>query len=405
MSSQAALSQWQTQVSTHLPHLSRPQALVLAMWSYAMVFARSCGTTLCGAWLAQLVGGTEVAWRQRLREWYYDACDKTGAHRRQIEVRECFGPLLRWVLSLWPADKKRLALALDASTLSDRFTVLCISVLYRRCAIPVAWYVLKANAAGEWKPLWLDLLESVRASVPAEWTVLVMADRGLYARWLYEAIQQQGWHPFLRINKGGKACPKGQSDFHWLATFAPVQGYVWSGQVRCFTESSSRLDCTLLARWDAEHADPWLIVTDLLPEEAEVAWYGLRFWIECGFKDGKRGGWDWYYTKMQDPVRASRVWLVMAVATLWVIAVGGEQDALLDEQGWDDLPEASLGQATGRSRRRRYRRLSCFSRGLIAITIAVLKGEDLPLGYLVPFDWTTSSNDEVKLAGSPKTSP
>ena len=53
MSSQQALSQWQTQVSTHLPHLSRPQALVLAMWSYAMIFARSCGTTLCGAWLTE----------------------------------------------------------------------------------------------------------------------------------------------------------------------------------------------------------------------------------------------------------------------------------------------------------------------------------------------------------------
>ena len=404
MSCPDALSQWHTQVSTHLPHLSRPQACVLALWSYAMIFARSCGTTLCGAWLAELVGGSEEAWRQRLREWYYDATDKTGEHRRQIEVRECFGPLLRWVLSWWPPEQKRLALALDASSLSDRFTVLCISVLYRRCAIPVAWCVLAGNAPGEWKPLWLDLLESLRGAVPAEWTVLVMADRGLYARWLYQSIQQQGWHPFLRINTRGKARPKGQGAFHWLATFVPVQGYVWSGEVRCFTEASSWLDCTLLARWDAEHADPWLIVTDLPAGQAEVAWYGLRFWIECGFKDGKRGGWDWYYTKMQDPGRASRVWLVMAVAMLWVIAVGGEQDALLDEQGWDDVPQESQ-QGTGGKRRRRYRRLSCFSRGLIAITTAVLKGEDLPLGTFVPFDWSQLSAQDQQQGGCQKTSP
>ncbi len=404
MSCQEALSQWQTQVSTHLPHLSRPQALVLAMWSYAMIFARSCGTTLCGAWLAELVGGSEEAWRQRLREWYYDAADKKGEHRCQIEVRECFAPLLRWVLAWWPADKHRVALALDASSLSDRFTVLCISVLYRRCAIPVAWCVLHANAPGEWKPLWLDLLESLRGVVPAEWTVLVMADRGLYARWLYQAIQQQGWHPFLRINKGGKARPKGQSTFHWLSTFAPVHGYVWSGEVRCFTEASSRLDCTLLARWDDEHTDPWLIVTDLRPEEAEVAWYSMRFWIECGFKDGKRGGWDWYYTKMQDPKRAARVWLVLAVATLWVLGVGGEQDAAFDEKGWDDLlDEQEAGDKA--KRRRRYRRLSCFSRGVIAITMAVLNGNRLPSGHFIPLDWSHQSKEREEQECFQKTSP
>ncbi len=171
-----------------------------------------------------------------------------------------------------------------------------------------------------------------------------------------------------------------------------------------FTESSSRLDWTLLARWDAEHTDPWFILTDLLPEQADVAWYGLRFWIECGFKDGKRGGWDWYYTKMVDPGRATRVWLVMAVAMLWVIAVGGEADALTDEQGWQGVPEVAAGQAGNRSRRR-YRRLSCFSQGLLAITIAVLKGERLPLGQLVPCEWSPPTIKGLRQEENQKTSP
>jgi hypothetical protein len=66
-----------------------------------------------------------------------------------------------------------------------------------------------------------------------------------------------------------------------LASFVPVQGYVWSGQGRCFTESCSRLECTLLARWDDDQDDPWLVLTDLLPDQADVAWYAMRFWIEC----------------------------------------------------------------------------------------------------------------------------
>ena len=42
-------------------------------------------------------------------------------------------------------------------------------------------------------------------------TVLVLADRGLYARWLYHRIRRLGWHPFLRINHGAKFRPAGQA--------------------------------------------------------------------------------------------------------------------------------------------------------------------------------------------------
>jgi len=155
-------------------------------------------------------------------------------------------------------------------------------VLYRGCAIPVAWCIVPTGEPGAWKPDWIALLNCLDGAIPAEWTVIVLADRGLYARWLYREIQALQWHPFLRINKGGKARPTGSDTYHWLTTFVPVHGYAWSGPVRCFTEASSRLDCTLVARWDEDYQDPWLIVTDLLPEQADVAWYAMRAWIECG---------------------------------------------------------------------------------------------------------------------------
>ena len=42
------------------------------------------------------------------------------------------------------------------------------------------------------------------------------------------------------------------------------------------------------------------VITDLAPERARVACYGLRAWIEAGFKDVKRGGFGWHHSKMQD---------------------------------------------------------------------------------------------------------
>ncbi len=65
----------------------------------------------------------------------------------------------------------------------------------------VAWTMQEGHQAGEWRPHWERMLRQLADVVPAEWKVLVMADRGLYAAWLYQAIQANGWHPFLRVKK------------------------------------------------------------------------------------------------------------------------------------------------------------------------------------------------------------
>jgi hypothetical protein len=279
-----SLSPWEQTVSTYLPHLSRPQASVLALWSYGMVLAKSCGITSVGALLAGVLHASESSLRQRLREWGYDAADKKGYPRQELEVSTCFGSLLRWVLAWWPATEQRLALAMDSSTLTNRFTVLCISVLYRGCAIPVAWKLIRVNAPGSWEPYWKALFTSLQGSVPADWTVIVLADRGLYAKWLYEHIVGLGWHPFLRINVQGKVRLHPEQPRCWLWSLVPVPGTAWCGAVECFVEAPKRLCCTLLARWDAGYADPWLVVTDLPVGAANVVWYSMRTWIEGGEK-------------------------------------------------------------------------------------------------------------------------
>lgn len=62
-----------------------------------------------------------------------------------------------------------------------------------------------------------------------------------------------------------------------------------NGGVLC--GEGSRLKCTLLMHWEAGYESAWAVLTDLEPEEAEVSWYGMRTWIETGFKDFKRGLW------------------------------------------------------------------------------------------------------------------
>ncbi len=154
------VSQWTAIVSRQLPHLSRPQASVLALWSLGIVLAHSCGLSQVSALLGLLA----------------------GQQRRSVEVSTCFAPLLRWVLGWCPDEQRELALALDATTLGQRFTVLCVSVLVCGCAIAVAWKVLIYNQKGSWQPYWQTFLKQLDGVIAADWTVLVLADRGLYAR-------------------------------------------------------------------------------------------------------------------------------------------------------------------------------------------------------------------------------
>jgi hypothetical protein len=392
MKGETALNSWIETIVKQMPHLSKPQACVLGLWSFGILMTQSCGLTSVAAFLASLLGKKEEAIRQQLREWYYAEKDKKGregkGHQRQdIDTPSCFVPLLKWVLAWWPEGEKRLALAMDASALGQTFAVLAISVVYRGCAIPVAWVLLPANQPGAWKEHWIKLFHALHASVPSDWCVIVLADRGLYARWLYQHIVKLGWHPFLRINSGGQFRPEGSFEFRSLKTAAPHVGSAWCGRAVCF--KSHPFTCTLLAHWDAGHTDPWLILTDLHPEHANACWYSLRFWIECGFKDTKRGGWRWQQTRITDPDRAARFWLAIAVATLWAVSVGGEADANLPASCLHELPANHIARRRA-TRRSRPRLLSCFRRGVLVILSALINGLPLPLGTFYPEPWPTT---------------
>jgi hypothetical protein len=336
------------------------------------------------ATLASHLGEKESNLRQRLREWCWDKPDKCGQKRVDWQVSQNFGPLVKWVVGQWPAEERRLVLAMDATSLKKLFVVLSISVVYRGCAIPVAWAVLREGQKGSWKQPWLSLLQALQASIPADWLVVVMADRGLYAHWLYDAIQACGWHPFLRINLRSMYRPKGQTDFLPMSQLLPASGSVWAGRVTCFATHS--VEGSLLACWGLHYKEPWLILTDLPPEQASVAWYGLRCWIEDSFKDLKRDGWQWHHTRMSDPARAARLWLALAVATFWVVCVGGEADANLPASSLDLLPPTHVARRT-KSHPSQPRLLSCFTRGLILILSALIHQHPIPLGIFVPEPW------------------
>jgi hypothetical protein len=125
----------------------------------------------------------------------------------------------------------------------------------------------------------------------------------------------------------------------------PQPGPQWVGAGPAFQGPRRRLKCTLLARWEDGSTDPWLLVTDLAPSAGEAGWYGRRAWIEQGCTITKRGGGQWPRTRMTDPQRAARLWLAVAVATLWVLSVGGRAEATIPVGTLLELPANGCREA------------------------------------------------------------
>ena len=197
-------------------------------------------------------------------------------------------------------------------------------------------------------------------------------------------ITRLGWHPFLRINTGGSFRPTGATCWRPLLTFVPRPGTSWRGAGLAFTRN--QVPCTLLARWEDGDKDPWLILTDLPPEASNAGWYGLRAWIEQGFKITKRAGWQWHRTRMSHPERAARLWLAVAVATLWLLSVGGAADATIPASTLLDV--TALCPDRPRTRRAtRLRLVSVFRQGWVRLLVALLRQDPLPAGRFVPEPW------------------
>lgn len=161
--------------------------------------------------------------------------------------------------------------------------------------------------------------------------------------------------------------------------------------MECFVQPKTRLQCTLLI-WQAQgYEAPWVIVTDLPADQAQASWYRMRCWMEGGFKDLKRGGWGWHHTKMHDPGRVERLWLAMAVAMVWVLALGRQAEQARPAAQRECLPATHVARTTAQQYQDpvRARELSWFKRGRLALVAAVFKDDPWEMPPLMAVAWPT----------------
>ena len=371
-------TRWFNMLATHFPNLSRSQVRTLALWSFAATLTQRIASSTSAFFLARLFDQPHNNMRQRLREFYWEAAQKPGTHRRALPVQECFAPLLDWILSL--QQPKELVLALDVTLCRDRLAVLSISVVFRGSALPVAWKILPANRSEPWMPHCIALLKWLSEATPETLPAFVLCDRGLQSRELFAAIVAQGWHPVIRLTRLGFWREQGDTHWYALSNLLPGPGHYYLGQGELFKGQPHA--CTLVAVWEQGYEAPWLLMTDLPPQRCRKTFYGLRSWIEQGFRCLKSGAYRCEQLRVVHPERAERIWLVLAVSLLWTHAVGSHVLAAEEPVGLSEVLVEGICRVLGIDRRvfgGHRRILGVHRHGWIEVLIAALRGEPLPL--------------------------
>jgi len=383
MSRHPQIYSWSKEIASHLPGLNPALATALAMWSVGMILANRCGLDSVAGWVSSLLNQPFETSRQRLREFYQEGRAKRGRNRKDFDVHSCFAPLLTWVLSFW--SDNRLALAMDVTNLGDRFHVLCISVLYGGIGIPVAWKIILGNTREAWHPHWCQLLKFLKPAIPENWQVIVLSDRGLESGRLFSLILELEWHPLMRVKGGGKFRPQGWRNWYYMKDLVPRPKARFA--MKGVAYKNERMSCTLLACWEPEYSEAWLLLTDLEPAAANPCWYGWRAWIEQGFKVAKSGCLNWQNTRMTIPERAERHFLAIAVTTLWAVAIGAEVER---QELIETIRPMPMRGKKPKRKKAKARRRRLFVIGKNTVVSAMINKTELPKPMLYQKNWPTS---------------
>ena len=92
--------------------------------------------------------------------------------------------------------------------------------------------------------------------------------------------------------------------------------------------------------------------------------------VELGFKVLKSVGWQWQRTRRTDPARVARYWLMLAVATFWVLAYGTR----VEDAGRLGVAPAQLRTPPVPRVKPYPRRLSVFQQGLRGLPRLLYQG-------------------------------
>ncbi len=241
-------------------------------------------------------------------------------HNSRINVHRLYKPLIQAALATWNEDC--LYLSLDTSMYWDNYCLVRLAVVHRGRALTVVWRVLEHKSASIAFSDYRELLYQGANRLPQGVKVVLLADRGfVHLKAMQMLSQELGWHYRIRLKRNTWLWRAGKGwqqlkDFHLQRGEAlclhtvKLHKQEWYGPVH------------VALGYNNINGEFWAIVSDEPTNLQTFREYGLRFDIEEAFLDDQSSGWNLQKSELRSVCALSRLWFLLAVATLYVTAQG-----------------------------------------------------------------------------------
>lgn len=289
----------------HLSHLTTCIWLVIAVIHTGSVnLTKWVAYVPCRGKFAQSI-------QRRIQRWLYNP---------RINIHRLYKPLIQAALAGW--QDKDIFLALDTSLFWDKYCLVRLCVVYRGRALPVVWRVLKHRSASVCFQDYQEMIQQAVRRLPTDKRKVLLADRGfIHADLMKMLTTQLGWHYRIRLKGSNWIYRVGKGwcqlkDFHFSR-----------GQALCLhnvrLHKGERYGpIHLVVGRNNVNGEFWAIASDEPTTLQTFQEYGLRFDIEENFLDDQSNGWNIQRSEIRSSIALSRLWFILALATLYVTAQG-----------------------------------------------------------------------------------
>jgi hypothetical protein len=219
---------------------------------------------------------------------------------------------------------------LDSTSLWDRFVIVRVALIYRGRAVPLSWLVLEQASTSVAFETYQPILKDAARCLPTGCRVILLADRGFDDIDLMGLARDLGWSFRIRL-KGSLWVYRASKPALKVQGLIPAKGNALFLQKVWLTQRFFGPVYLALAQVQTPHGyETWAIVSDAPTDLHTFDEYGLRFDLEEDFLDDKSGGFQIEASEIRQAEMLSRLGLVLATTTLYLVSTGTQVVAL----GW-----------------------------------------------------------------------
>ena len=241
-------------------------------------------------------------------------------HNDKIRPMLIYQTIVKKMLADW-CDQTAY-LALDTTQLWKRFVIVRLALVYCGRAIPLGWVVCASGSATIAVGRYQRMLAQVATQIPPTTKVILLADRGFGHIDLMKVATQLGWHFRLRLKSDTWVYLANGRRVQVKSLMPPVGKGCFYAHIWITKQKYGPLHLAIAQVITPQGTEKWAIVSDELVGRHTFDEYGLRFDIEENFLDDKSAGFNLEDSLLHDSMAISRLCLILAVATLYLVSTG-----------------------------------------------------------------------------------